>query len=427
MPPEPTIGAKRRRKTIAVNDLEEADVRRISLVSRGANRIPYRIMKQENEMGLDLGSIFRRKAEHAAAGEQNQKLHIAAVVLNKAADTEGLLAAMGRDGFDMAGATIDAEALEHGLLVKFEDYEQENSFVMQFNDDVAAIMVDTEKQFSPFGGSSRFTENVRAMGFVPGLRMAQDALMETTFNILGEADDKEMAKSEIDDALKDFSSHVSSLAGSLPTAAFKLEDLRAMKQETPAAEEEAAGEGEGEGDGDSGSAEETAGAEGEAAASADNGPSGGGSGSTNIKAAPVDKTAQKAGDVVVPDGGAAATEAEGNADATLNRMFAGLLEQMEDKLKSTRDSLLADFDERLETVTKENKDLKERLTTTEEKAKATEDSVRGTVMSSSTLVDESLGVRNRDGLATTVKDDSSLDRSGLFDSAFSFPGIDDRG
>jgi len=56
--------AKKRRE-VKANELSDVDVRFVSLVKRGANRIPFRLTKEDTSRMLDFVKLFRKHDEEA--------------------------------------------------------------------------------------------------------------------------------------------------------------------------------------------------------------------------------------------------------------------------------------------------------------------------------------------------------------------------
>lgn len=57
----------RRLREVKVNELSDVDVRFVSLVKRGANRIPFRLTKEDTSRMLDFVKLFRKSDEEAKA------------------------------------------------------------------------------------------------------------------------------------------------------------------------------------------------------------------------------------------------------------------------------------------------------------------------------------------------------------------------
>lgn len=54
-----------KRREVKINELSDVDVRFVSLVKRGANRIPFRLTKEDTNRMLDFVKLFRKSDEDA--------------------------------------------------------------------------------------------------------------------------------------------------------------------------------------------------------------------------------------------------------------------------------------------------------------------------------------------------------------------------
>lgn len=54
-----------KRREVKANELSDVDVRFVSLVKRGANRIPFRLTKEDTNRMLDFVKLFRKSDEEA--------------------------------------------------------------------------------------------------------------------------------------------------------------------------------------------------------------------------------------------------------------------------------------------------------------------------------------------------------------------------
>lgn len=54
-----------KRREVKINELSDVDVRFVSLVKRGANRIPFRLTKEDTNRMLDFVKLFRKSDEEA--------------------------------------------------------------------------------------------------------------------------------------------------------------------------------------------------------------------------------------------------------------------------------------------------------------------------------------------------------------------------
>ena len=403
----------KRRVLIEANELEDGDCHRISLVTRGANRIPFRVMKSETDMGINLSDIFKRQPVKKAEATEGTPA-LAAIIINKASGNAAAYVEAIKKVYDVKD--VDETSDEKLVIVKLEAPGEDTS-VVKFNDDIAALVTNVSKTFSSFPSSSKFGENVQAMGFIPGLRLASDTLMETVFNIMGSTEDEDTFKSDIEKAVTEHGSFVNQLATRLPKAAFKLEDLFLMPATLVDQEGVVAAGDTAKDETDTGKkpAEATAGAGTEGAAAETPGVTGKSETGTD----------------------------NAQADSTLTALMTDLLKQVSEKLESNfavfRGDLLKDIETRFESVQKETTELKTLVTEKTEEAdqavqeaaetkRKADEAMNGTVVAGSHLLhnpNESLGVQEgREARRKAVRDDTDLDAPGIFDTAFSLPGID---
>lgn len=186
----------------------------ISLVERGANRIPFKIMKQENEMKVfDLGSIFTRKSEKGP--------EVVGVVTMKGDKFDAVKDAIVASGFDVA----DVQEHEDGSVVfKQGDMEGETT-VVRISDELALIT----KGFSPYSmdlstaNGESFAEACAAQGFFPGVNTVMEVLSQSVRETLYSAKTPSEAASGIDKLFREAGAYVKTMVSSLPVKAFKME------------------------------------------------------------------------------------------------------------------------------------------------------------------------------------------------------------
>lgn len=100
---------------LKANEMKDATVSHISLVDRGANRIPFRIVKQEKSgmskkhfAGLDLGNLFVRKTEEAEVDQEAEVVSV--VVMDEDEEAKKLVE---EAGFDVSSP----KTMEDGSVV----------------------------------------------------------------------------------------------------------------------------------------------------------------------------------------------------------------------------------------------------------------------------------------------------------------------
>jgi hypothetical protein len=205
---------------IEATALKHTDVNFVSLVKHGANRIPFRIIKEDNEM-LDLGKIglqIFRKADIKPA--------IVAVLVSKSADLSKIQPALEAAGLVMTQKS-DTEAAfvfaQPGAVAGDRDG------VLRLDADVALIvggLADlpsrVQKDFCPWEvTSTSFMAVLNTEGFYSGMQMAMGALAGTVANIMKDADDPAAAAGLVTTAIDDFKGYMIPCINGIPVHAFK--------------------------------------------------------------------------------------------------------------------------------------------------------------------------------------------------------------
>lgn len=202
---------------IKAREMHDAEATHVSLVPRGANMIPFRIVKTDGQEGtnmLNFRSVFKI---------EEPKPTVLAVVVPSETDA-------GTARIEAAGFSTEFKQEVDGAVayLQQEDVElgQADQVIVKFDEGLSAVV--RLKRFEPFGDSTSFDENLQKNGFLPGFDMALTVLRDTVFNALFEADDAVAAGSTIDTAVKQFRGHIADMTSALPETAFKLDPSVAL-------------------------------------------------------------------------------------------------------------------------------------------------------------------------------------------------------
>jgi len=195
---------------IKAHELRDADVSHISLVKRGANQIPFRIIKAEKEndsmINLNLANVFKGTKK-----EDPQAPEVVGYVLLK----------------DDNDAGTQEVLKESGVITEFmEDCEAECVVYKQSKDadleGVVPIKLSPELVILTKGiDTEPFKDMLETQGFMPGVSMAFDALyanMQTSLTKSEKDADVDVALSGMVD---EFKSYIVQLSKSIPSVAFK--------------------------------------------------------------------------------------------------------------------------------------------------------------------------------------------------------------
>lgn len=198
----------------------------VSLVTRGANRIPFRITKsEENDMGsIDLSGlsrVFKREAPVLNKKSEPEQASILSFVVEKNEDFDAVKSALGEAGFSVE----KMEENEDGT-VSFkqsdEAVNEDEATVVRLSDSLIAVV----KGFQPYCENMKtFAEAVGVENYYSGVDVASRALRQTINKALYDSDDLPTAKKAVTKALADFAGYVTGLIDGLPQAAFKAEKV----------------------------------------------------------------------------------------------------------------------------------------------------------------------------------------------------------
>ena len=206
-------------KTIKIrmkaNELSEADVSFVSLVTRPANRIPFKVLKSEDvgekKMAIRIGDLFKTK-------EDTQKLGILGALIRKE-DTDRLSPIL-----KSVGMKTDSFEENDGIVIyKQADYEgTEEVAPIKINDDLI-VLVEAKKYFDAWPAGAPLTVSVDAQLFYPGVSLATDVLKSMVDKALFDARNAEEFKTKMKEVVGQYSKYVMGLADMLPDIVFKAE------------------------------------------------------------------------------------------------------------------------------------------------------------------------------------------------------------
>lgn len=214
-------------------ELMDATIEFVSLVKRGANMSPFRIIKAEDMESDEItseteenkiawwktaGKLLKEGENAPETSESSDKVGISAIFVKKSA-IEKAYPILEAHGFSVSRENIEVE--DDVIMLKLDNFKGTGSLIA-LTPEVGIATDSVIKFFDPFLASTDFNENA-GTAFFPSLGIAQDALNETIFNVLQSAGSDEDAASGIKKALSAFAKHVNRLAKTLPSEVFKLE------------------------------------------------------------------------------------------------------------------------------------------------------------------------------------------------------------
>lgn len=211
--------------------LVDVDVEFVSLVKRGANRLPIRIIKSEDvkqdteetkEMSF-LDKIFGNKE---ASQDDSTAPEITAIITDND-NAELMEKQLEEVGFSIS----EKQEVEGGTVFRQGELSSED-VIIQLSQSTYVAIKNVQKAFEPFSSGTSFADNFKKGAFFPSVRMATDVLMDTIVNIMFDSDGDKAPTEEIKKTLNEFSSFVITSLKSIPKDAFKLEELiiKALKE-----------------------------------------------------------------------------------------------------------------------------------------------------------------------------------------------------
>jgi hypothetical protein len=213
----------RRRIKAKANAMEDADVNYISLVSRPASRIPFRLTKSDDDPTrkdymIHLSKMFKRD------GDAPKGCTLVGVVLQRKHE-EYLTPKLAELGLKIDDRTENDDVV---ILRQADFVEGDDSVTAIKLGEVGGLFTGVPenvlKAFDPYSESDDFDENM-ALGFLPGMSAATEALFDTVVQVLRTSATADDAKSKIETNIDKYKMAVMDMAQGLPDMAFKLEKL----------------------------------------------------------------------------------------------------------------------------------------------------------------------------------------------------------
>jgi len=205
---------------VEASEIRDGVIEKISLVTNGAIRAPFKILKTE-EIAAHTGTDTMKDRLTKIFGATDDKSKVVALYIRKDVAKQWIPLAK-EQGFiaNKENAQLEGDI----IILKQEGFDPEaEGSVIALNKDVAVQLDRVVKFFDPYPASSSFDENVTASAFFPGLHNAMESLAETVWNVLNGSDSTEDATSEVAKQVKAFGTHVNNLVAELPTTVFKME------------------------------------------------------------------------------------------------------------------------------------------------------------------------------------------------------------
>ncbi len=228
---------------IKATELVDTNVDFVSLVKRGANRIPFRITKEDEPM-LDLHSIGRKLFSKA-----DTKPEITAAVVPAGTDMNQVAQVFKDAGLDTK-VFLKKEVDGVVTLAKADADKAEDTVIIKTADKIGLVVSGLKKTFDSYATGSDFADAISAQSFYPSFYTAQGVLSDCVSVALLKANTPQEAADRISKAVTDFQSYVNMLAAQLPASAFYVDRYYSdvAKSDEPAAPEATAADAQPEAD-----------------------------------------------------------------------------------------------------------------------------------------------------------------------------------
>lgn len=206
-----------------VKELKDASVDYISLVPRSANRVPFRVLKhQENEM-IDLATVgMARVLKGAAEAVKKSDPHISGVVVLPKDDAHlaELAAVVKAEGFDTEKAIKNDDGT---VIFAQEDKPLEDATTVRMSEHMLLVVKGFSEYADELSKSGSFSDVVAARGFYQNLGVATEAFRSLAYKAMYDATDPSDAAVNIRKAADQLAGYAETLARGLPVKAFKLD------------------------------------------------------------------------------------------------------------------------------------------------------------------------------------------------------------
>lgn len=220
------------RVRVKLKELTDVDPRYISLVGRGANRIPFRIVKSEQtqEQGMiDLTSVTRviKGAGKAAPA----KATVSGIVVIKGSDEQFALVtkAVAEAGYK----TDDIKDMGEGAVMFAQCADADKGATVVRVSDATVVLMKSYEPFSKkLAADGDYDEGMKASDFHQGVAVATVAYNKAVGELTAKGETDKVAA-----LTQKFNSYVATLMESIPGAVFKMDSAIAATITTKMDEE----------------------------------------------------------------------------------------------------------------------------------------------------------------------------------------------
>lgn len=212
-------------KKATMTKYTDAEGHFVSLVGKGANQLPIKIIKQDKGdtqmKNFNLSNLFKSITKGS-----KEPVTVVAIATDK--DPAILSGLLDDEGITPLKIT---KSEKNGNTIILEEVESnEDVHAVKLSDSLTVVV----KGFTPWAddlvGNASFAEFVQTQSFFSSVYDASDALSSALRVTMYDADDKEDAKTKIAGILDQYKDYVLGIIDGLPTMAFKMEKALGEEQ-----------------------------------------------------------------------------------------------------------------------------------------------------------------------------------------------------
>jgi len=199
---------------VAGAEITDAKIDFISLVSRGANLSPFKIIKAEDVKPATAVDKFKQSIHKTPDPAVT-------VVIADNDKADQVKVAIEKSGMSVA----DVEVVGDVTLFKQEGYDAdaEPGSMLCVGDNVGVGFDRVFKHFTAYPDSDKFEDQVSGANFFPSIHQASEALMDTLYMVMYGDNDRSASVEKVADAVKAFGTYVTGQVSNLPETVLKLE------------------------------------------------------------------------------------------------------------------------------------------------------------------------------------------------------------
>ncbi len=213
---------------MTAGELTDVAVMRISLVDRGANRVPFRLEKRESTPGEGNGVIPSNW--NIPFTNREKPVEIAGVAFGADVRLDLAKAQLAEAGLSSENLIEDESG--NRVFAQGKNFDPATSQFLKFDEQTGVFLRNAQETLKK--AADNFNDAVGAQQFIPGLLLSTDALHGVIVDILEKAENKVDAATQIKTAVANFGEFLGGLADKIPADVFKLEEILTAPGETKA-------------------------------------------------------------------------------------------------------------------------------------------------------------------------------------------------